>query len=70
MKALCWHGEEDVRVDEVPDPEIVNPHDANVLLAVPREGSHPRPPWRSRFTAPVFSAPPSDRRGGLAAGER
>jgi threonine dehydrogenase-like Zn-dependent dehydrogenase len=28
MKALCWHGEEDVRVDEVPDPEIVNPHDA------------------------------------------
>jgi len=28
MKALCWHGEEDVRVDEVPDPEIVSPHDA------------------------------------------
>ncbi|MFC4551220.1 MULTISPECIES: zinc-dependent alcohol dehydrogenase [Halorussus] len=28
MRALCWHGEGDVRVDEVPDPEIVNPHDA------------------------------------------
>ena len=27
MKALCWHGAEDVRVDNVPDPEILNPHD-------------------------------------------
>ena len=32
MRALCWHGEEDVRVDEVPDPEIVNPHDAIVEI--------------------------------------
>ena len=28
MRALCWYGKEDVRVDDVPDPEIVNPHDA------------------------------------------
>ena len=28
MRALCWHGEGDVRVDEVPKPEIVNPTDA------------------------------------------
>ncbi|WP_247003094.1 zinc-dependent alcohol dehydrogenase [Halosolutus gelatinilyticus] len=28
MRALCWHGERDVRVDEVPEPEIVNPTDA------------------------------------------
>ena len=28
MRALTWHGEKDVRVDEVPDPEIVNPTDA------------------------------------------
>ena len=28
MRALCWHGKEDVRVDNVPDPEIVNPRDA------------------------------------------
>ena len=28
MRALTWHGEEDVRVEEVPDPEIVNPNDA------------------------------------------
>ena len=30
MKAVCWHGAHDVRVDRVADPEIVNPHDAIV----------------------------------------
>lgn len=28
MKALCWHGTGDVRVDNVPDPKIVDPTDA------------------------------------------
>jgi threonine dehydrogenase-like Zn-dependent dehydrogenase len=28
MRALTWHGKHDVRVDTVPDPEIVNPRDA------------------------------------------
>ncbi len=28
MKALCWHGKEDVRVENVPDPKILNPRDA------------------------------------------
>lgn len=28
MKALCWHGTRDVRIDRVPDPQIVNPRDA------------------------------------------
>ncbi|WNO52564.1 zinc-dependent alcohol dehydrogenase [Stakelama saccharophila] len=28
MRALCYHGKKDVRVDSVPDPEIVNPRDA------------------------------------------
>jgi threonine dehydrogenase-like Zn-dependent dehydrogenase len=28
MKALCWHGRNDVRVDNVPDPRILNPRDA------------------------------------------
>ena len=28
MKALCWYGRHDVRVERVPDPEILNPHDA------------------------------------------
>ncbi|SPJ23908.1 zinc-dependent alcohol dehydrogenase [Palleronia abyssalis] len=28
MRALTWHGTHDVRVDTVPDPEIVNPRDA------------------------------------------
>ncbi|WP_137287315.1 zinc-dependent alcohol dehydrogenase [Halorussus salinisoli] len=32
MRALCWHGEGDVRVDTVPDPEIVNPHDAIIEI--------------------------------------
>jgi threonine dehydrogenase-like Zn-dependent dehydrogenase len=28
MRALTWHGKHDVRVDTVPDPEILNPRDA------------------------------------------
>lgn len=28
MRALCWHGVNDLRVGTVADPEIVNPHDA------------------------------------------
>jgi threonine dehydrogenase-like Zn-dependent dehydrogenase len=28
MRALTWHGKHDVRVQTVPDPEIVNPRDA------------------------------------------
>lgn len=28
MKALCWHGTGDVRVDTVPDPKIIDPTDA------------------------------------------
>ena len=32
MKALCWHGHGDVRVDTVPDPKIENPTDAIVKI--------------------------------------
>jgi len=28
MRALCWHGKHDVRVQSVPDPKILNAHDA------------------------------------------
>jgi len=28
MRALTWHGKHDVRMDTVPDPEIMNPRDA------------------------------------------
>ena len=28
MRALTWHGKHDVRIETVPDPEIVNPRDA------------------------------------------
>lgn len=28
MKAICWYDKHDVRVEEVPDPEILNPRDA------------------------------------------
>jgi threonine dehydrogenase-like Zn-dependent dehydrogenase len=28
MKAVCWHGAKDVRVDTVPEPKILNPRDA------------------------------------------
>ena len=32
MKAVCFHGTEDVRVDNVPDPRILNPRDAIVKI--------------------------------------
>ncbi len=32
MRALCWHGNNDVRVDTVPDPTILNPRDAIVKI--------------------------------------
>ncbi len=28
MKAVVWHGKRDMRVETVPDPSIINPHDA------------------------------------------
>jgi threonine dehydrogenase-like Zn-dependent dehydrogenase len=28
MKALCWFGKKDIRVETVPDPQILNPRDA------------------------------------------
>ncbi len=32
MKANCWHGKNDVRVEQVPDPAILNPRDAIVKI--------------------------------------
>jgi len=32
MKALCWQGEKSVRVEDVPDPQILNPRDAIIKL--------------------------------------
>jgi threonine dehydrogenase-like Zn-dependent dehydrogenase len=33
MRATCWHGTRDVRVDQVPDPRIINPRDAIVKIS-------------------------------------
>lgn len=32
MKALCWYGKKDVRVENVPDPKILNPRDAIIKV--------------------------------------
>ncbi|HEX2979010.1 MAG TPA: zinc-dependent alcohol dehydrogenase [Anaerolineaceae bacterium] len=32
MRAVCWYGQEDVRVEEVPEPRILNPRDAIVRV--------------------------------------
>ncbi|HYE02534.1 MAG TPA: zinc-dependent alcohol dehydrogenase [Phycisphaerales bacterium] len=32
MRALCWHGTQDVRVEDVPDPRLINPRDAIVRV--------------------------------------
>nr|WP_231876302.1 alcohol dehydrogenase catalytic domain-containing protein [Azotobacter vinelandii]WKN21540.1 alcohol dehydrogenase catalytic domain-containing protein [Azotobacter vinelandii] len=33
MKALCWHGKNDIRCDTVPDPAIEDPRDAIVKVS-------------------------------------
>jgi threonine dehydrogenase-like Zn-dependent dehydrogenase len=32
MMANCWHGSEDLRIEEVPDPQILNPRDAIIRI--------------------------------------
>lgn len=32
MKALCWNGKNDVRVENVPDPKIINPSDVVIKI--------------------------------------
>lgn len=32
MKAVCWFGKQDIRVENVPDPEILNPRDAIIKI--------------------------------------
>lgn len=32
MRALCWMGKKDVSVETVPDPKIINPHDAIIKI--------------------------------------
>jgi len=32
MRAICWHGKEDLRVDTIPEPTIVEPTDAIVKI--------------------------------------
>ncbi len=47
MKALTWHGTNDVRVQDVPDPRIEQPTDAIVRItstAICGSGLH-RSPW-------------------------
>jgi len=34
MRAVRWHGPRDVRVEQVPDPEILNPRDAIVRVTL------------------------------------
>src|ERR1700761_6799187 len=32
MKAICWNAKNDVRVETVPDPKILNPRDAIIQI--------------------------------------
>jgi threonine dehydrogenase-like Zn-dependent dehydrogenase len=34
MRAVCWMGKEKIEVSNVPDPEIVNPHDAIIRITL------------------------------------
>ena len=37
MKAVCWEGRNDVRVEDVPDPTLINPRDAIVRVLADRD---------------------------------
>jgi threonine dehydrogenase-like Zn-dependent dehydrogenase len=32
MRAVCWYGKNDIRVEKVPDPSIINPRDAVIRI--------------------------------------
>lgn len=32
MKALCWHGKQDVQINEVPEPQLINNQDAIIRV--------------------------------------
>src|ERR1044072_798987 len=32
MKALCWHGKKDVKIDTVPEPQVINAQDAIIRV--------------------------------------
>jgi threonine dehydrogenase-like Zn-dependent dehydrogenase len=34
MRAVCWHGKEKVRVESLPDPELINPRDVIVRVTL------------------------------------
>lgn len=34
MRAACWYGSGDIRVETVPDPAIINPHDAIIRVTL------------------------------------
>src|SRR3954451_2747589 len=34
MKAICWHGKNNVSVEQVPDPKIINPRDAIIRVTL------------------------------------
>jgi Alcohol dehydrogenase GroES-associated len=66
MRALCWHGKGDVRVDTVPDPKIQHPR-----LSKTGEAAHDSNDWRlpsppasasncGRQAAPISSIIPHD----------
>ena len=37
MRANCWHGKNDVRVETVPDPKILNQTDAIIRITSTRD---------------------------------
>src|SRR5688572_12346531 len=32
MKAICWHGKKDIRLENVPDPQLINEQDAIIRV--------------------------------------
>src|SRR5437867_10189909 len=34
MKAVCWYGKGDVRVETVPEPKLLNPRDAIIKITL------------------------------------
>jgi threonine dehydrogenase-like Zn-dependent dehydrogenase len=48
MKALCWHADADVRLQIVPDPELVGPRDAIVHVSLSAIADSDLPLYRGR----------------------
>lgn len=73
MKAVCWYGKKDIRVENVPDPKIINNRDAIIKVTATAlcDNSNPNEELSRKETGNIASGlfGYSHMRGGFSGGQ-